>query len=213
MIFSGISDLYIVDNDTGSIDVHVITWNPMDGSVYKGYFEGYYDGNDIVGIIDYSDREEVFNVSKNTDGTVTVSVEGKYDGGGVYTYSTKMEWVESVTELGMEYYIENYSGIWLNMDSNQMISSISIGVLDANTFQATLMTHCGGSFCEWNETTAKMYPGTVNFSFSNDDGDLIDIEFVMAENGSVTAEWQIAYNGGGVAAGSQSLFSFKPIAI
>jgi hypothetical protein len=213
LIFSGISDIYIVTNEADSVDVHVITWNFSTGALYKGYFVGYYDDGDLVGAIDYSDREEFFTISKNVDGTVSVSVEGKYDGGGVYTYSTEMEWSESVSELGNHYYIENYEGIWLNMDSSQKISSMSIGIIDANTLQASLMTHCGGTYCEWNTTTAKMYPGTVMFTFTNAGGDTLEVEFVMNANGAVTANWELAYNGGGVAAGTQSLFSFKPIVI
>ena len=213
MIFSGIIDIYIVTNDEDSVDVHVITWSAMSGNLYKGYFVGYYDDGDLVGAIDYSDREEFFTISKNVDGTVSVTVDGKYDGGGVYAYSTTLEWVESVAELGDHFYIENYEGIWLNMDPSQKISSISLGILDSNTLQASVMTHCGGSYCEWNNATATMYPGSVTFTFTNVGGDELEVEFIMNSNGAVTAQWEIAYNGGGVAAGSQPLFSFKPIAI
>ncbi len=212
-IKSGIIDIYIVSNEGGSVDVHVITRSVMTGNLYKGYFVGYYDDGDLVGAIDYSDREEYFTISKNADGTLSVSVEGAYDGGGVYAYSTKMGWIESVDELGNHYYIENYDGIWLNMDSSQKISSISLGVLDANTLQASVMTHCGGSYCEWKNTTATMYPGNVTFTFTNVGGDELEVEFIMGPTGAVTAQWVLAYNGGGIAGGTQSLFSFRPMAI
>lgn len=211
MVLSGISDMYIVDDGTGSTDVHIITWHFSTGALYKGYFDAFYDDGDIVGVIGYTDRSEYFTISKNQDGTVTVSVQGVYEGGGTYEYATTMEWVESVTELGKEYYIENYGGVWLNFVQSQMISSISLSIVDANTLQANVYTRCGDDVCEWYAATADMYPGIVEFTFTNAAGDTLDVELTMDASGSVSAVWEIAYSGGGVATGTQSFIKLIPL--
>jgi len=213
LIISGITDLYIVSDGEGGMDVHVYTWQFLSGKHYMGYFSGYYDDGDLVGIIDYADREEAYTLTKQPDGTIDVTINGKYDAGGVYAYTTTMEWNEAVSSLGPNYYIESYAAVWMNVDASTKISSISLGVVDANTLRATLYTHCGGGFCEWNEATAPFFPESTTFVFTNADGDTLTVVLTMNESGAVSAQWNLAYYGGGVAAGTQSLFKFvfRPI--
>jgi hypothetical protein len=51
-----------------------------------GYFRAFYSDGDLVGVMNFTDRQELVTLERNTDGTITATIEGFYtsDGGDDY---------------------------------------------------------------------------------------------------------------------------------
>ena len=198
--------MWIVYDEDNNLEVHYFV-RCFPTSCYMGYFRAFYSDGDLVGIMNFSDRQELLTLERNSDGTISFTRQGFYtsNGGEDYEQTSTLEKTASLSSLPEDHYIESFTGMWIDFDNTNFLSSVNITKIDPKTLEARVYEHCTPDNCYWGIDQSSFYPGGASFDLTNLNGDELSLDISLTETGRLHVEWNLAYEGGGVAAGTQTL--------
>jgi hypothetical protein len=116
-----------------------------------------------------------------------------------------LEKTASLSSLPDDHYIDSFIGSWIDFDNTHFLFSINVSQVDPNTLEARVYEHCSPENCYWGIDRTDFYPGGFSLELTNANGDELSLDITLTETGHMQAEWDLAYEGGGVAAGTQTM--------